>query len=65
MVVDYVCGSSVDESTQKSFCYNGRTFYFCSQECLDEFKTDPKLYTPADLNNDVINSRDLKSITSR
>lgn len=63
MVVDKVCGLMVNEETSKSFCYGGKTFYFCSNECQSEFKSDPKAYLPAVLTEKI--TRELKSISSR
>jgi YHS domain-containing protein len=35
----------VDASTP-TYDYNGRTYYFCSKECRDEFAKNPTRYTP-------------------
>jgi P-type Cu+ transporter len=41
--IDPVCGMTVDPSTASdSFNYKGREFYFCSQNCLDRFKSNPE-----------------------
>ena len=43
--IDPVCGMVVKEETAKAkYEYNGKTYYFCSTECLSEFKKDPEKY---------------------
>jgi len=47
MRVDPVCGMEVDESraTQNLRSEHlGHYFYFCSQECKDEFERNPQHY---------------------
>ena len=45
-VKDPVCGMNVDtKSASDQFEYEGRTFYFCSQHCLQKFVADPGKYT--------------------
>jgi YHS domain-containing protein len=45
MEQDVVCGMQVDPETAKDKSeYNGRTYYFCSPECKDEFDMHPKQY---------------------
>ncbi len=40
---DPVCGMDVDtETSQLSFEYEGRTYWFCGKGCLLEFKDDPQ-----------------------
>jgi len=42
---DPVCGMSVDpETNQRRFDYQGKSYYFCSQGCLDKFRADPEAY---------------------
>ena len=42
---DPVCGMVVKEETAKgNFDYKGKIYYFCSIECLGEFKKDPEKY---------------------
>ncbi len=40
---DPVCGMNVEESPLQ-WQYQGTTYYFCRQGCLETFKTDPKRY---------------------
>jgi Cu+-exporting ATPase len=43
--IDPVCGMVVKEETAKAtYEYHGKTYYFCSEECLNEFKADPEKY---------------------
>ncbi|MEQ9635986.1 MAG: heavy metal translocating P-type ATPase [Devosia marina] len=45
MVKDPVCGMDVDPSTARfQATFDGRTFYFCSQNCHDKFKANPEQY---------------------
>jgi Cu+-exporting ATPase len=45
-VRDPVCGMDVDpESAAGSGEHDGRTYYFCSQSCLERFRRDPQRYT--------------------
>jgi uncharacterized protein len=41
---DPVCGMTVDKSKALQLEYAGRTFYFCSEHCLHEFRSDPERY---------------------
>ena len=44
---DPVCGMSVALGAGKpSLEHSGQTHHFCSQKCLDKFKTDPAAYLP-------------------
>jgi len=44
-VKDLVCGMEIDPATAAgSDEYEGTTYYFCSQSCLDSFKADPQKY---------------------
>lgn len=46
MPVDPVCGMLVPE--EHSFAcsdHQGKHFCFCSQECKEEFDSDPEMYT--------------------
>ena len=38
MAKDPICGMSVDEKSALKYKKGGRTYYFCSQACLDKFK---------------------------
>ncbi len=43
--IDPVCGMIVKEDSAKgTFEYNGKTYYFCSTYCLEEFKKNPEKY---------------------
>ncbi len=45
MQIDPVCGMEVDERRSKATSeYKGKTFYFCSQECREEFEADQESY---------------------
>jgi P-type Cu+ transporter len=45
MAIDPVCGMEVDErtSTDKT-THEGQTYYFCSTDCMEEFKAAPDDY---------------------
>src|SRR5688500_11745816 len=43
--VDPVCGMIVNaKSAAGSYEYEGRTYYFCSSHCLNEFREDPERF---------------------
>ena len=45
MAKDPVCGMEVDPKTSSYVMeYNGGSYYFCSENCLNEFKKDPEKY---------------------
>jgi Cu+-exporting ATPase len=45
MVLDPVCKMLVDESESDiKEGYEGRTYFFCSDECRERFQTDPEEY---------------------
>jgi len=45
MVKDPVCGMDVDpESAAGSYEYQGETYFFCNQYCLEKFKAEPAKY---------------------
>lgn len=45
MYRDPVCGMEVDtEQAEWWMEYNGQTYYFCSQACLEAFARDPERY---------------------
>ncbi|QXJ32410.1 SelT/SelW/SelH family protein [Saccharolobus shibatae] len=51
---DPVCKMEVENTTPYRINYKGITYYFCSKECLDEFKVNPTKYvSPADLNKKI------------
>ena len=41
---DPVCEMEVDEERSIKSEYEGITYYFCSQECKEEFDSDPEAY---------------------
>ena len=44
---DPVCQMDVDEQTAAGHStYQGKTFYFCSPGCREEFEEDPGRYFP-------------------
>jgi len=44
-VVDPVCGMKIKKSDAKAtYEYNGKTYYFCMEGCLEKFKNDPQKY---------------------
>lgn len=44
-VTDPVCGMTVDPATAAASAeYEGRTYYFCSQNCATSFEADPARY---------------------
>lgn len=44
-VTDPVCGMTIDSVTAAGVSqYEGRTFYFCSEECKRQFDADPEPY---------------------
>lgn len=43
-VIDPVCGMSIRPKEEKSFSYNGKKYYFCSDDDLAKFKSDPGKY---------------------
>ena len=46
--VDPVCGMTVDPADAAGpFDYNGRTYYFCCEHCLEKFRADPEKYLAA------------------
>src|SRR5438128_11603850 len=46
--VDAVCGMRVDPATAAHrYEYQGKSFYFCCQHCLEKFRAEPNKYAPA------------------
>jgi uncharacterized protein len=43
-VPDPVCGMTVDPSKALTDSYQGRTYYFCSDDCRDSFRSDPERF---------------------
>ena len=45
MVTDPVCGMNIDsEEAAGTIEYEGKTYYFCSHECMVEFQANPRKY---------------------
>ncbi|MEN6373067.1 MAG: YHS domain-containing protein [Armatimonadota bacterium] len=44
MPIDPVCGMQIDEEEALTASYQGQTYYFCSEECRDEFREAPEEY---------------------
>ena len=45
MAIDPVCGMEVDDRTAKDRSnFDGKTFYFCSADCREEFDESPEEY---------------------
>ncbi len=45
MAIDVVCGMKVKETTDIKAEYSGKTYYFCSTHCKEEFEKNPLKYT--------------------
>lgn len=49
METDPVCGMQVDPKTAAGQSdYEGKTYYFCSDDCKKQFDKDPKQYVNKD-----------------
>ena len=48
-VIDVVCNMPVDPRTATKTEYQGKTYYFCQQDCKDSFETSPGSYAAARL----------------
>ena len=45
-VKDPVCGMMIDPDTAAGrFTYQGKTYHFCSAQCLRQFESEPARYT--------------------
>ena len=45
MATDPVCGMSIDEdSAEATSTYQGKTYYFCSEDCKEIFDKEPETY---------------------
>ncbi len=42
--IETVCGTMMDPDTVPSSVYNGKTYYFCDEECLNSFQSDPEKF---------------------
>jgi YHS domain-containing protein len=46
MSKDPVCGMNIDERQASAKAeHQGKTFYFCSVDCKEEFEQNPQRYT--------------------
>ena len=45
MQKDPVCGMSVDTNDAESSTYQGKTYYFCTEECKAKFDKQPAQFT--------------------
>jgi P-type Cu+ transporter len=44
--IDPVCGMSVDQNdAPEKLAHDGTTYYFCSNDCREEFEANPADYT--------------------
>ncbi len=41
---DPVCGMNVQEDSPHQFTYQGQTYYFCANSCLEKFRANPESY---------------------
>ncbi len=47
-VKDPVCGMTIDKADAVATVeHDGSTYYFCSQDCADEFRDEPADYVKA------------------
>lgn len=44
---DYICGMPTSAGISDTCQIEGKSYGFCSAECMDEFKKDPAKYTAA------------------
>ena len=42
--IDPVCGMSVEITTERKWEYKNKTYYFCSDKCLQKFSNNPEQY---------------------
>jgi Cu+-exporting ATPase len=47
MATDPICGMTVDENTELHTEHDGRTYHFCSRQCVDRFNENPAKYVEA------------------
>ena len=43
-MIDPICGMTVAADSPRRFAFDGTTYYFCSDHCLQKFSADPALY---------------------
>jgi len=51
--VDPVCRQTVPTDHAKTSLYNGLVYFFCSNECREEFESDPEKYAVSGLNSEI------------
>ena len=44
VVKDSVCGMGVEMGSSENFVFQGKTYYFCSEECKNTFAKNPIKY---------------------
>ncbi len=42
---DVICGMNVSEESDITSTFRGKTYYFCSEGCREEFEKNPIKYT--------------------
>ncbi len=48
VAIDPVCSMEIEERTAEFASeYDGKTYYFCSEHCKEEFENDPEEYVAA------------------
>ena len=45
MATDPVCGMAVETGDNLHYQHNGKTWWFCSTHCRDEFDADPRRFS--------------------
>ena len=55
MVIDPVCGMQLNEEDAVAVSdYEGKTYYFCSEICQDEFAEDPEQFVTTGAEEDTM-----------
>lgn len=62
---DPICGMTVEVTTAYSEAAGGQTYYFCSENCRQEFDENPSRFGAASSGRDVRPSGDEFSYTDR
>ncbi len=45
MAIDVICGMKVKEDTNLKSEFQGKTFYFCGEDCKKKFDSNPLKYS--------------------
>lgn len=45
MAKDVICGMKVSEDTELKSSFQGKSFYFCSEQCKETFDKNPLKYS--------------------